>query len=205
MQLSKIPAVGALALLGLVFSGVPKADAAYIVTVQQVGANVVASGSGSLDLTDLSLYGPGSGSPYFPLFDPSFAMIVGSYDVNMDEYHGPIVGPTSFGSGNVGYSTLSGSGPIVGIAFSAEYIDVPTGYTSGTLLGTSSDTWDNWTLAALGATPGTYTWTWGSGAHADSFTLNIESPVPEPASFALLGTAVAALGLSWRRKMGHTG
>jgi len=37
---------------------------------------------------------------------------------------------------------------------------LPTGYTSGSAL-TTSETWNNTTLAGLGLTDGTYTWTWG--------------------------------------------
>ncbi len=55
-------------------------------------------------------------------------------------------------------------------------------------------TWNNQTFASFGATPGTYVWTWGSGANAGSFTLNIggTAAVPEPSSLALL---VLPLGL----------
>jgi hypothetical protein len=47
-------------------------------------------------------------------------------------------------------------------------------------------------------TPGTYVWTWGSGANADSFTLDIEATaVPEPSGLLLFGGGLAAL-LLWR-------
>jgi hypothetical protein len=61
---------------------------------------------------------------------------------------------------------------------------VPPSYMSGSLLSDTS-TYDNQTFVSLGVTPGTYEWTWGSGADADSFTLDVPA-VPEPASIALL-------------------
>jgi len=64
------------------------------------------------------------------------------------------------------------------------------------------------TFASMGLTPGSYTWSWGSGLNADSFTLNIVATpagVPESGSTAfsmLLGLgALALLGRSgpWLR------
>jgi hypothetical protein len=70
---------------------------------------------------------------------------------------------------------------------------VPIGYVSGSALSDTS-TYDNATFNSLGVTPGTYVWTWGSGANADSFTLNIGAAVvPEPSSLLLLGAAFAVL------------
>jgi hypothetical protein len=64
---------------------------------------------------------------------------------------------------------------------------VPHGYVSGTSL-SGSATYSG-TIASVGATPGTYTWTWDKGAN--SFVLNVVKPtgVPEPSAFAglLLG------------------
>ena len=60
------------------------------------------------------------------------------------------------------------------------------GYVSGGAL-SSNATWDNQTFSSLGVTPGEYEWTWGSGAHADSFTLDIvTAAVPEPSSVGLV-------------------
>jgi hypothetical protein len=54
---------------------------------------------------------------------------------------------------------------------------VPNGYVSDSPLSDTS-TYDNQTFVTLGATPGTYVWTWGSGADADSFTLDIGTIAP---------------------------
>lgn len=59
-------------------------------------------------------------------------------------------------------------------------------------------TWLDETFAGLGLTPGTYVWTWDSGA--DSFTLEI-GQTPLPAAFPLFATGLGAMGLlGWRRK-----
>ena len=48
---------------------------------------------------------------------------------------------------------------------------VPRGYVSGTFLSDSA-TYSGKTFATLGVTPGTYVWTWGTGAN-QNFTLKI--------------------------------
>ena len=53
---------------------------------------------------------------------------------------------------------------------------VPRGYVSGTFLSNSA-TWSGKTFATLGVTPGTYVWTWGTGAN-QNFTLQIKTPGP---------------------------
>jgi hypothetical protein len=78
---------------------------------------------------------------------------------------------------------------------------VPLGYVSGTSLSATS-TYAGATLLSLGVTPGTYTWTWGTGVHADSFTLDIVAPaVPDSGStVSLLGCALLGLA-ALRRKL----
>jgi hypothetical protein len=79
-------------------------------------------------------------------------------------------------------------------------VAVPLGYISDTDLGTSTFTILNRTIAQLDATPGTYTWTWGSAAD-QSFTIEIEATTPLPAALPLFATGLGALGLlGWRRK-----
>jgi len=56
-------------------------------------------------------------------------------------------------------------------------------------------------LLSLGVTPGTYTWTWGTGVHADSFTINAGVGVPDAGStVSLLGFALLGLA-ALRRKL----
>lgn len=50
---------------------------------------------------------------------------------------------------------------------------MPHDYVSGNTLSDTS-TYDNQTFNTLGVTPGTYEWTWGSGAN-QSFPLDIET------------------------------
>lgn len=172
------------------------AHAAYIVTFTQQGNNVVATGSGSLDVTDLTFGGfIAAAGAITPL---SADIATGPTVAQATAVAPGVTGPTTFGSG---FQTLasSGSGDIVLLEGRAGVgqgeLGVPAVYTSGDPLSDTS-TYNNATFASLGAIPGTYVWTWGSGAHADSFTLQIgpaTPTVPEPPSVLLLGTGLAAV------------
>jgi PEP-CTERM motif len=190
-------AIGAAA-LGLCAGVAVPTQAAYVVSLQQVGGNVVATGSGNIDLTDLSL-ASGSFGQNSVIFPSEGAIAVGSpLLVPVTVYNGITTGPASFGSGFVTVAT-SGGGDTVGLGDAFNRIVVPVGYVSGTPLGTSTDTWSGATFVSLGATPGTYTWTWGTGANADSFTLQIGA-VPEPASLSVLALGLAGLGMVLRTR-----
>jgi hypothetical protein len=176
------------------------AQAGYTVTFSQQGPNVVATGSGTLNLTGLTFDMP---NVDFAAVKGSTARVVtGSPSQMSADYYTGFSGPTSFGPGGVVFAT-SGLGDQVGINGTREIIGVPTGYTSGSPL-SSSSTWDNTTISGLGLTPGTYEWTWGSAANgtADDFKVVIPgTATPEPASLTLLGvTAAAVLGYHLRRR-----
>jgi MYXO-CTERM domain-containing protein len=82
-------------------------------------------------------------------------------------------------------------------------VAVPQDYVSGTPLGTSTATWTNTTISGLGLTPGAYVWTWGSGATADTFTLDIATgtpAVPETVTWAMMLLGLAGLGLMRTRR-----
>lgn len=188
--------------------GVASANAAIVVDVRQVGANVFASGGGSINLTDLTLGGGAFSAgvvwPGFPLPVPtgSSVLSIGTTSTAPVNLYRGISGPTSFGSGGRILAD-SGSGPVFAI-ISSIGLYVPDPYVSGGIL-SSSSTWDNITLAGLGLTVGSYVWTWGSRDNADSFTLNIVDPristVPEPGTLALLGLGVLGLLLLRRKAM----
>ena len=72
------------------------------------------------------------------------------------------------------------------------------GYTSDSALSDGA-IYDTATFASLGVTPGTYVWTWGTGAD-QRFTLEIGT-TPLPAALPLFAAGLGAMGLlGWRRK-----
>ena len=171
------------------------AQAGYTVTLQQVGPDVVATGSGAINLHGLTFSQSVSKNPAMmshTAFPSQVAIVAAIYtgpiSSSVDVYAGPS-GPTSFGSGPRG-SASSGSGDMVGISeryyfegdFSTCFLSVPAGYVSGTALSDSA-TYSGTTLADLGVTPGTYVWTWGTTAN-QNFTLEIPPfpPAPPPAT-----------------------
>jgi hypothetical protein len=180
---------------------VPLAQADYIVAVVQQGNNVIATGSGTLDLAGLELNPPScsfGGCFTNAGINPIIADIsTGPVDeVPSRFYSGFTTGPVSFGSGGI---TLPSSGSGDSVAIDGDMLSVPLDYVSENALSDNS-TYDNQTFGSLGATPGTYVWTWGSGATADSFTLNIVPtnivPTPEPSSLALLALPLGLVGLA---------
>lgn len=151
-------------------------QAGYVVTLQEVGSDVVATGSGAIDLTGLTFAVSGAGGS--TMFPSQGSIITGAYNAPDDLYRGSIRGPTSFGSAlfddadrNTATGGLVGIAPVpVGVP---PTLYVPGGYVSNTPVSDSA-IYNNSTFASLGVTPGTYTWTWGSGVN-QSFTLQIGS------------------------------
>jgi hypothetical protein len=167
----------------------PPAQAGYIVSLQQVGPDVVATGSGTINLTGLSLNFSGGGSTGFMSPD-SAVLFIGTGA--SDTYVGSFSNPASFGPG-ISDTPDSSSGGVVGIGGSFGELDVPQGYVSGTPLSLSSSTFNVQTFSSLGVTPGTYEWTWGTGAN-QNFTLYAGVPVPAvPDSGSTLGLLLLAV------------
>jgi hypothetical protein len=175
---------------------VPSARASFVFNIYPVAGNVVLVGNGTLDLTDLTSAGPNTqaGLLWPDFFLGSVAVGGPSTSASVAEYTG-IVGPASFGTGGE-TAANSGTGQTVGIVADDGFV-VPTGYVSGSALADTS-IFTSATLASLGLTPGTYTYTWGTGPHADSFIVNISATtLPEPASWMLLTMAGALFTLGY--------
>jgi hypothetical protein len=164
------------------------AHAEFVMTVLESGSDVVMTGSGTIDTTDLDYLGWTSGDPDL-VAEQGIAMLGPAFDL-VSIYTGA-GGISAFGTGGrVGAD--SGSGSSAGIYPGIVY--VPVGYVSGAAL-SGSAIFSNETFASLGATPGIYLDRWGSAAHADSFVLEI-GPVsaPEPGGVLLLPLPLGAMG-----------
>ena len=180
----------------------------FTVTLTQQNGNVVASGSGAIDLTGLSFDGDISSFScgYFGLLVPSTGFIAAGGDtcpLAGDRYLGPISGPVAFGTGDYTIATgHSGTGDIFSLhapSNEESFLIVPQGYMSGDPLSDGS-TWDNANFGDLGVTPGTYVWTWGTAAD-QSFTLDVLAPrVPEPSSVAVFGGGLLVLSFVMLRR-----
>jgi hypothetical protein len=175
---------------------VTPARASFIMTLAQSGSNVVGTGSGTINLFALT-------SANFVSTEPAVSGPQGYAALGPEATTAAftaVSGPSSFGSGGF-FPASTGSGDTVGISIGGEISDAlffPDNYISRASLSDSA-TWDNASIASLGLTPGTYTWTWGSGASADSFTVQINASTPEPGSVALFGAGFVGLAALRRR------
>ncbi len=162
-----------LAMVGLLASA-SSAHAAYTLYIYQSGADVVASGSGTVNTAGINLFG--NTGTFIDDARPNVGRVLIGAGISTQWQN--ISGPTSFGPGDR-TQTSSNSGSVIGIVGVNSSLRLPNNYVSGTVIQGSS-TWSGQTLASLGMTVGTYTYTWGAGATADSFTLRIGTAPPPP-------------------------
>ncbi len=208
-QTAHATALGVAMLIGFGLC-VPRAQAAYTLTIQPSMTGVTATGAGSINFDALETYGDELGSSL--LEASGGAIIVGPTTDTDDTFYSGITGPADFGPGDEFLADMGG-GAIVGLGTfdetSGGVVAVPQGYVSGASLGTSTATWSGATITSLGLTPGSYVWTWGDGPTADTFTLDIVAggvtgvpAAPEPATWGMM--LLGFVGLAFLRTRRRT-
>ena len=130
---------------------------------------MVWSGSGSFNLTALTSAGPGSVGAGYASNQAIWAI---GPSAPVDTYIGTIAYPSIFGTNAAGVTSTSGSTFGILPGGSGRSLYVPSGYVSNTNI-SGTATYANKTIAEAGLTPGTYTWSWGSGANASSLVMTI--------------------------------
>ena len=141
----------------------------FNVTISQVGPDVVWSGSGSFNLTALTSAGPGGTVGGYDSGQAVWAIGPGA---PVDTYSGTITYPLTFGTSSVGVTSNTGSTFGILPGGSGRLLYVPSGYVSNTNISGTS-TYANTTIAAAGLTPGTYTWSWGTGGNTSTLVMII--------------------------------
>ena len=153
-------------------------QAAVTINVVESGGDVIGTSSGSINLAALS--GPiatfqNTGEIDGTETQTGLSKIVVGPSSTADLWLGAVA-PAIFSTGGSFADSFDGGSISVGAIRTASNIGiyVPLGYVSGTPVDGTS-TWTGHTFATLGLIPGTYVFTWGSDATADSITINISS------------------------------
>ena len=141
----------------------------FNVTISQVGNDVVWSGSGSFNLAALTSAGA---TIVAAGYSSELAIWAIGPNTSVDTYSGTITYPFIFGTSSVGVTSTSGSTFGILPGGSGRLLYVPSGYVSNTTI-SGTATYANKSIAGAGLTPGTYTWSWGSGANASTLVMTI--------------------------------
>ena len=162
MKLIKLP----LFLFSLIVGISQPAHAVFTVVLSEVGSDVVATGTGSLDISGLTAAGSFTENPR-GLYPTNQTVRVGSTGTaTINFYTGFTSTPGAFGAGGF-TAASSGTGDLV--AVNNSFVRIFDGFVSGSSL-TTSNTFSGTALDSLGVTAGTYTWAWSS----DSFVLEVQ-------------------------------
>jgi len=155
---------------GLLVAG--GANAAATITLSEVSGAVEATLTGTLNTAGLTLAVVNVPDKGRALPASAYAVVASPFGPPSDSYSG-ISGPTSLGSGSLTSFATSGTGGPVGVDMTSPpyLLIVPNGFVNGSVSGSAE--WAGLTFSAMGLTPGTYTYSWGS----DSLTIQI-GPVP---------------------------
>lgn len=185
-----------LVLCGLLVAG--WANATATMTFNQVGSNVEASITGSINLAGL---GARSSTQYRAVVQGNIAQAGVGTNANFVDayaYTSNISGTAAFGAGSSAIAASSGTGgpfTIIGLpSFGPKTLYVPRTYATGTTISGVTSTWNNKTIATLGLTPGTYVYTLGTGGNTDTLTIQINSPPVAPTVTSISPTSGSTAG-----------
>jgi hypothetical protein len=211
MQMKKhMLVLASIASLALSMGAASQAEAAFLITLTQVGNDLSERSSGAFDLTDLERFGsanPGFSSVVIPSEAETFVG-AGTSPAPLTLYSG-LSGPSSFGPGGRTKASFGSGDDVFLLSVGSPILGVPAGYSSGDFL-EGSATYVDASYASLGLIRGTYVYTWGTGAHADTLTVNVGSissvsggagAVPEASTWAMMLAGFTGLGaLALRKK-----
>lgn len=188
---------------------VAPAQAKLILSLSEVGGDVVGTSSGSLNLDSLFVFDTLAGTGGGVQVKES---VFGGTNLGIGAAAGPVnvwlhaPGPGAF-SGPPGFDSAAlnqyfnadiDSGLFAGILASTGLI-VDQSYVSKAAINASS-TWVGTTLSDMELVEGTYTWTWGTGDDRDALVVNIGSAaVPVVATPLLVFLGLSMIGLARRR------
>jgi len=180
------------------------AQAVIRLVVEQVGNDVVVTGSGSAITGGLNSAGDITDFTNVLTDSQSYAGPAAFADGSVTFWNG-LSGPQLFGSDPAvteNPDQATSTGQLFGIfatgSNGSAQLVLPTGYSSGASLSGTS-TFTSRTLAQLGFTSGqVFTWSWGSGATADRLNLEV-NPVPAP--LPMLLSAAFFSGISRLRRL----
>jgi hypothetical protein len=179
-------------------------QALLLLKLEEVGQNVVVTGSGSVNLSALM---PGESRNDFTNVFTSTLLFAGpaAFDNGLVTFWSglSLTGPLSIGSDPLFTDNpTSGSGDLFGLVSNDNsgengdgkpLIVLPQGYISGTSLSGTS-TFFNLSFADMGLSVGTSTYSWGSGDTADSLRVQVgPDEVPAPLGFAGAGAAFSCV------------
>ena len=141
-----------------------------IVTISEVGSDVVMTASGTINTNGLTqIYtnqGPMATGGLVGIYNGLF--MIAPNNPYFDIYSGFTSTPSNFGTGGGNAVTSTTTGDFIAVIIDGidHWLELPAGYVSGTQID-SSLTLTGVTFSSLGLTPGTYTYSWGIGANAD--------------------------------------
>ncbi|KQS02185.1 hypothetical protein ASG11_15505 [Sphingomonas sp. Leaf357] len=172
------------------------ANAAIVINITQVGADVRADASGTADTTGAAPIGlPISGAPFINGSRAAVRVGSGAY------YNYAVSGPTVFGS-NFQVTATTASGSLIAVNGMNQTVQLLAAYTSNSFI-SGTATFANQTLASLGLTLGSYVYRLPN----DTLTVNIgpvAAAVPETATWAMMIAGFGMMGAAMRTRRRST-